>query len=81
MAVSALRCHCSSPPLWKGASGTHHMPVSCSLGAALWCETPWMLDFGLSWAGGAAPVSHAVELGAARSPSLRLTLRLTINLN
>lgn len=80
MAVSTLRCHCSSPPLWKGASGTHHMPISSSLGAARWLFGARMADFGLSWAGGAARASHTAELSAARGPSLRLTLQLTINL-
>lgn len=36
MAISTLGYHCSSSPLWKGASGTHLMPISCPLGAARW---------------------------------------------
>lgn len=39
-----------------------------------------MVDCLLSWAGGAARASHVAELSAARRPSLRLTLQLTINL-
>lgn len=39
-----------------------------------------MLAVGLCWAGGAAGASHTAELSAARGPSLRLTLRLAVNL-
>lgn len=80
MTVSRLGCQCSSPPAPQGASGAHPMPVGCSIGAALWCESHLMVDFGLSWVEGAACVSHTAELSAARSPSPRLTLRLSINL-